>query len=872
MASSWIRLTLVMLLAAQSAAHAENVSRPGSVEAGDQGYLRPGPKTALDIARLVPCVGPAQGRVETHEGMFRTHLTCDRILFEIPDVLLDRDLLLNTEFVALSTGADYTAPGALVDNRVVRFVRRRGKVHLVSLRFAISARDAPRLQQAVKAAQLPTVLMSFDILAESREANPIIDLTPLFVSEAPEGIGLGFKKHFGMHSIDPKRSYVDRVKVFPNNVRVYYTQSWNANPKQVMESLQPEQPSGETSASFLFAANFLLLPERPMRPRYWDARVGYYSRDFQEYGGAHPGGVTRGYIERYRLEKKDRAAAVSEPTSPIVFYIGREVPDQWRAYLKQAVEDWQPVFEQAGFRNAILARDAPSEREDPGWDADDVRYNVIRWTPGGRQNALGAVSVDPRSGEVISSHTLLWHDALKMLETWYFVQASPLDARARKLPLPVDLQGELLRYVTRHEIGHALGLRHNLKAAAMITTRELRDPQFTHKWGTAASVLGYARFNYVAQPGDEVGLLPQIGPYDFFAIDWGYRDFGAGITREEEIPLLDRMAARQVDEPWLRFGGEDEAAEVDPTISKNVLAGDAIEGADLGLRNIERVMAYIVPASTSLGEDYERLREIYEALILQRHRELLHVARMVGGVVETRYEAGRGGVPFVPVAPAEQRRAVRFLLERAFPTPLVLLDPEVLRRVVPAGGTAPLQGSNLELLRQLIDPGVFERLTEAGGVNGAYLAADLLADLNRGLFGELDDAAPQVDAYRRELQRNYVGVLLATDQQPPADLQQGRRIDIEPPLAAPPTRAGFTTQLADFGVRQRGQRKPPSEFYTAVREAVARLCDKIALALPRAQDGPTRAHLQALDSQLRAWNRLPHGAARPEPSPAAGYR
>jgi len=864
MTSSWIRLTLVLLLAAQSTAYAANSSRPGSIEAADQGYLRPGPKRAVEVARLVSCVGPAQGRVETQDGMFRTHLTCDRILFEIPAVLLDQDLLLNTEFVALSTGADYTAPGALVDNRVVRFVRRRGKVHLVSLRFAISARDEPRLQQAVKAAQLPTVLMSFDILAEGSDADPIIDLTPLFVSEVPEGIGLGFKKQFGMHSIDPRRSYIDRVKVFPNNVRVYYYQSWSADPKQVMESLQPEQPSIETSATFLFAANFLLLPERPMRPRYWDPRVGYYSRDFQEYGAAPRGGVTRGHIERYRLERKDRTAAVSEPYSPIVFYIGREVPDQWRPYLKQAVEDWQPAFEQAGFRNAILARDAPSEREDPGWDADDVRYNVIRWTPGGRQNALGAATVDPRSGEVISSHTLLWHDALKMLETWYFVQASPLDPRARQLPLPVDLQGELLRYVTRHEIGHALGLRHNLKAASMITTRELRDPQFTRKWGTAASVLGYARFNYVAQPGDDVGLLPQIGPYDFFAVEWGYRDFGEGVTPEQEVPLLDRMAARQVDEPWLRFGGEDEAAEVDPTISKNVLAGDAIEGADLGLRNIDRVMAYIVRASTSLGEDYERLREIYEALILQRHRELLHVTKMVGGVVETRYHAGRGGAPFVPVAPAEQRRAVHFLLERAFRTPTALLDPDVLRRVVPAGGTAPLQGSNLELLRRLIDPGVFERLTEAGGVGGAYLPADLMADLDDGLFAELSDAAPRVDAYRRELQRNYVGALLATDQQPPVDQQQSRRIDTEPPLATPPTRAGFTTQLADYGVRQRGRRKPPSEYYTAVRDGVARLRDKIALALSRVEDEATRAHLEAVDAQLRAWMRLPHTADRPE--------
>ena len=859
MAGYWTGLALLLVLAAPAAAR------------------------AADIAKLASCPGPAQGQVETHRGMFRTHLICDRILLEIPPALLDRDLLLNTEFVALSTGTEYAAPGALVYNRVVRFVRVRSKVHLVSLRFDVSARDTPRLKQAVKAAQLPQVLMSFDILATSQDAAPsfdtpdsgqdaapIIDLTPLFVSDAPEGIGLGFKRYFGMHAIDPRRSYIDRVKVFPNNVRIYYYQTWNADPRKVMETLLPEQqPSLETSAGFLFAANFLLLPEQPMRARYWDARVGYYSRDFQEYGPAQTGGVTRGFIERYRIEKKDRSAAVSEPVTPIVFYIGREVPDPWRAYLKRAVEDWQPAFEQAGFRNAIIARDAPSEEQDPAWDADDVRYNVIRWAPSTRQNALGAVNVDPRSGEVISSHTLLWHDVLKILETWYFVQVSPLDRRAQKLPLPADLIGELLRYMMRHEIGHTLGLRHNFKAASMITTRQLRDPAFTRKWGTAASTLGYARFNYVAQPGDDVGLLPQIGPYDFFAVDWGYRDFGARVTPQEEVPLLDQMAARQVNEPWLRFGGEDEAAQVDPTISKNVLAGDAIEGADLGLRNVDRVMGFIVAATSGLGADYERLREVYEALILQRHRELVHVARMVGGVVETRFQSGRGGLPFTPVAPKEQRQAVRFLLERAFPTPTALLAADVLRRIVPAGGALPLQGSNLELLERLIDPGVFERMTEAAGTSGFYLPTDLLPDLNNGLFAELNDTAPRVDPYRRELQRNYVGVLLAPDQ-PPVDKGQARFADATLCVAtAAPARTGFTSELADLGLQRHATRTPPSEFYAAVRSGVAHLRHQLAAALPKVRDEATRSHLQALEVQLNSWTSATRAEVPRELAPPA---
>ncbi len=372
-----------------------------------------------------------------------------------------------------------------------------------------------------------------------------------------------------------------------------------------------------------------------------------------------------------------------------------------------------------------------------------MRYNVIRWTPSGRRNALGAAVVDPRSGEVISSHTLLWHDVLRLLETWYFTQASPLDPRAQKLPLPPELMGELLRYVLRHEIGHALGLRHNFKATSAVGVEQLRDPKWTQRWGTSASTMSYARFNYVAQPGDGAGLLPQLGPYDYFAIEWGYKIFPESMTPDEEHERLDEIAARQVTDPLLRFGGEDAAAEVDPTTFSNVLGADPIAAGDLGLRNIDRVMSFIVPATTHTGEGYDKLSEMYEALIKQRHRELVYVARLVGGVEETRYQAGRGKAPFDPVAPERQREAVKFLVERAFVEPKALLDPDVLHRITPAGGANPLHGSNVDLLHRLIDPAVFERMLEASSLGkGRYTGLELLYDLNDGLFSELKAKAP----------------------------------------------------------------------------------------------------------------------------------
>jgi hypothetical protein len=596
-----------------------------------------------------------------------------------------------------------------------------------------------------------------------------------------------------------------------------------------------------------------------MRPRFWDSRVGYFATEFLDYGSGVHGGTPRGYLQRYRLEKKDLKAPLSDPVNPIVFYISSDVPEVWRPYIKRAVEEWQVVFEKAGFRKAIVARDAPTRAEDPSWDPDDVRYNVIRWTPSGRRNALGAAVVDPRSGEVISSHTLLWHDVLKLITVWYFTQASPLDPRAQELPLPTDLMGELLTYIIRHEVGHALGLRHNFKASSAVTAKDLRDPAWTGKWGTSASTMSYARFNYVAQPGDGASLIPKFGPYDYFAIEWGYAVFPEYATPDEERVRLDEIAARQVADPMLRFGGEDEAAEVDPTVYSNVICGEPIECADLGLRNIDRVMDFIVPATTSTGEGYEALSAMYEALVQQRHRELVYVARMVGGVVETRYQAGRGKPPFEPVKPAGQRRAVTFLLDRAFTEPKRLLDPDVLYRIAPSGGSAPLQGSNVDLLARLMDPAVFQRMSEASSMGrGRYTGLELLYDLNDGLFSELAGKAPAVSPYRRQVQRSYVTVLLAATGTIRDPYGQSANIDNsyvdsgskKPSKSQLKALRQFDSTLAGIGEQYSGSGSELSEYRAVLRDGVAHLYEKIQKALPKITDTDTRSHLRMIQARL----------------------
>ena len=673
-------------------------------------------------------------------GVFTVHRIDDRVLFEIPAAMLDKEMVLATELEATPAGSGGYG-GTATGNQVVRWTRRGNSIFLRLPDYSSRAVGTGAIARGVQSANVEPIAATFDVAAEGKDKSVVIDVTRFFTSDPTE-----FSVRCdvpGAVGVDPSRSYIERTKAFPMNV-------------EVASTLTFQGAAGARTAVVHYS--LLRLPEKPMMPRIADARVGYFTDAFELYGDPQNRVVDREYINRYRLEKKDSSAALSEPVKPIVYYISREVPEFLIPYLKKAVEDWNPAFEQAGFKNAIVCKVAPTVQEDPNWDPEDARYSVIRWAPTATENAMGPHLSDPRTGEILSAHIIVWHNVMKLAQTWYFTQVGDLDPNAAKLPFSNELTGRLMQYVVSHEVGHTLGLRHNHKASSAYTVEQLRSKEFTDKYGDEASIMDYGRFNYVAQPGDNANLIPILAPYDKFAIEWGYKPLANVTKPEDEKSQLDAIAARQVNDPTVRFGGEDLAAASDPSVQTEDLGSDPIAATRLGLLNIKRIATMLVPATTTLGSDYDLLGEMYANLLAQRSRELGHVAKLVGGVVETRYQAGRGGTTFNPVPAAKQAEAVRFLVDNAFATPTDLILPGILNRIQPSGVQALVLGSQRQVLSALLTPAQVARIGDAAALSPgtAYTLPALVHDVQSGIWSELMTPSPKIDAYRRNLQRAYL--------------------------------------------------------------------------------------------------------------------
>jgi hypothetical protein len=771
-------------------------------------------------------------KAKSTPGVFAVHRLNDKIYYEIPTDVYGKLMLWTTEIAKAPSGVGWG--GSALGNRVVKWDRRGNRIYLWEVSFA--KRGDGSIARAVDSATMGSIIMSFPVEAEGKEKSAVIDVTKLFTSDVAEFSAKRLVT--AAAGVDDSRSYIEEVKSFPTNIetRSLLTFRMGGGGGGLGKGEGPKKGKGGgkggnlPSVSVLVHYSMTLLPDRPMQGRFFDPRVGYFVRSFEDYSSNKNWVETRKYINRFRLEKKDPDAAVSEPVKPIVFYISREVPDKWKPYVKKGVEDWQPVFEKVGFKNAIFCKEAPTDEEDPNWDPEDARYSVIRWVAMPIKNAMGPHVHDPRSGEVISAHIIMWHDVLKLAQMWYFAQCGAVDPRAQKLPLPDDLTGDLLRYVVTHEVGHTLGLRHNHRASSAYKIADLRNPAFAAKYGTVGSIMSYGRFNYVAQPEDNVKwLIPKVAPYDYFAIEWGYKSLPECKSPEAELPILDRMAARQIEDPYLRFGGEDGPATVDPTVKRENIGTDSIEATALGLKNLDRVTDMLVSATSRLGEDYSLLQEAYQEILTTRRFWFDAVATLVGGVVESRTLAGRGDETFSRVPREKQRVAVKFLLENALTTPKKLLQPAIINRFKYFGVADAVMNQQKALMQSLLSGRRFKLLmdSEAMQPDKSYAAIDFLKDVQDGLWSELKDANPKVDVVRRSLQRAYLehikSELTKKDAAPAQFIPPGGEDGI------PTTNA--STQQTDF---------------RAVARAALRLLRTQLQQVPqdRVPDAMTRVHLE----------------------------
>jgi hypothetical protein len=711
---------------------------------------------------------------KSQPGVFNVHRVKEKLYYEIPKKSLNKDFLWVTQVAKTTLGSGYG--GEPVDQRVVRWVRRNDQIQLLDIQFDIYADPSKPIAKAVEAANRPTILAAFPIEAHGKDDSCVVEVSKLFVSPPIE---LTPKYFLGASALEASRSYLEASHSFPENIEVEATLTLTRPPDSGTPRPIPginSAPMSPGSATIVVHSSMVKLPEKPMMPRLRDSRVGYFSHRQIDFGAPHDRIEPKEFIARWRLEKKDPAAELSEPIKPIVFYIDPATPTEWVPYVKKGVEAWQSAFEEAGFKNAIQAWDAP---QNPDWSPEDARYSVIRWLPSNIRNAYGPHISDPRSGEILEADIHMFDNIIDLQRTWYLTQVGHLDARAKSLPLPNDLMGELIQFVVTHEVGHSLGLPHNMKASSTYPAAKVRDKNWVKTMGHCPSIMDYSRFNYVAQPEDGIDikdLIPRVGPYDKFSIRWGYKPISAN-GPEAEKSTLDSWAREQDKTPWLRF--DTPGISVDPgSLTEAVGDQDAVSSTHLGFKNIQRIMSILVNATSQYGESYQDLKTMYSRLIGQWATEANHVVAIVGGINSHNKHAGQSGGIYEVVARERQQAAVQFLLREVFLTQ-DWLYPEAIFSRIGGSRTQFVSDRQRSILLGLLSPRRLARMAEQDSQKQSYSPALLFKDLRTGLFQELTSSSSIIDLQRMKLQSDFVQAMLLLNLRGEPEIKAASRSELE---------------------------------------------------------------------------------------------
>ncbi len=688
----------------------------------------------------------------TDKGLFDIHKVKDKYYYEINDSLLGREMLMVTRIAKTASGLGFG--GGKQNTQVLRWQKKDSKILLRVVSHNIVASDSLPVSEAVLNSNFEPILYSFKIESKGIDSvSTLIDVTKLFNEDVkPLGFPQSRRKGYKISSLNSKKSFIESIKSYPENIESRHVKTYNSS--------SPPSNSSTGTISLEINNSMILLPKTPMKRRYFDQRVGWFARSQVDYGLDVQESKSLKYLDRWRLEVKDEDLEKFEngelvtPKKQIVYYIDRATPVKWRKYLKQGIEDWQAAFEEAGFKNAIIAKDPPTKEEDPEWSPEDVRYSVVRYLASPIPNANGPHVSDPRSGEILESDINWYHNVMTLLRNWFFVQTAAINEDARGVSFDDEVMGRLIRFVSAHEVGHTIGLPHNMGSSSAYPVDSLRSASFTKKFGTAPSIMDYARFNYIAQPEDKgVALMPDIGVYDKHAVRWGYRPIPDAKTAKDEKKTLDKWIRDNENSLMHRFG----SAGIDPSSQTEDLGDDAVKASEYGILNLKRIVPNLTKWTSEDGKDYSDLQTMYGQVLTQFNRYMGHVSSNIGGVYQYYKTYDQEGPVYTHVKKSHQKKCMNFLNDQLFETPTWMIDNNILNKIEFAGITNRIRSTQSRTLNSILDFGKMARLIENEAINGknAYSLIDMMSDLKKGIWKELY-SHKTIDVYRRNLQFAYL--------------------------------------------------------------------------------------------------------------------